>query len=431
MRARFHGLGHWLVLLVGLFAADPNLAAAEQEATTVTWSASERALLQSLRWRADADAQPDWRNPLRGDPAATTLGERLFHDARFDPDGSVSCATCHRPAQAFQDGLPRARGRGQVARNTPTLLGAGGQRWLTWDGRKDSLWAQALEPLEAAAEIGGSRGAIAFLVLNDVEYRRLYAAAFGEAPATPAGLTSKAASPLGTRAARWRWRRLGPDTQAAVNRAFARLGQALAAYQATLVLPEAPFDCFVDGLTAGAGSRVSDCGFSAAAERGLRLFMSGATGCATCHLGPRFSDGGFRQIGTGAGDGGRAEGLARLAADPFNCAGAVAAGWLPATLPVPGCAHLPGAGRTEVPSMLNSAFRTPSLRHLRWTAPYMHDGRFQTLDAVLHHYEAPPADQRHELTPVKGLSASERADLLSFLESLSGPAPGLYEPLAN
>src|SRR4029450_2780158 len=85
----------------------------------------------------------------------------IFSDTRFSVNGAVSCATCHDPEKAFTDGRARGQGVGDVARNTRTVVGTAAARWLFWDGRKDSQWAQALGPLENPAEHGGNRGTYA------------------------------------------------------------------------------------------------------------------------------------------------------------------------------------------------------------------------------------------------------------------------------
>ena len=108
----------------------------------------------------------------RFDPAASSLaGERLFFDTRFSVTATVSCATCHQPERSFTDGLALARGVGEVPRKTMTVVGTAYDQWLFWDGRKDSLWAQALGPLESPVEHGGTR----------MQYVRLVAEHYGRA----------------------------------------------------------------------------------------------------------------------------------------------------------------------------------------------------------------------------------------------------------
>jgi cytochrome c peroxidase len=100
---------------------------------------------------------PNPTNAFADDPRAARLGQRLFFEKRFSRNGEISCATCHDPARAFSDGLPRSQGVAEALRNAPTVLNAAHQRWLFWDGRADSLWAQALSPIENPLEMGSNR----------------------------------------------------------------------------------------------------------------------------------------------------------------------------------------------------------------------------------------------------------------------------------
>jgi cytochrome c peroxidase len=120
------------------------------------WSAEEIAILASLRLRELPPAPVDETNAVAKVPAAAALGKRLFNDARFSRDGTVSCASCHAEGKQFQDGIPLARGIATGTRRTMPIVGAAYSPWLFWDGRKDSLWSQALGPLEDPAEHGGT-----------------------------------------------------------------------------------------------------------------------------------------------------------------------------------------------------------------------------------------------------------------------------------
>ncbi len=157
------------------------------------------------------------------------------------------------------------------------------------------------------------------------------------------------------------------------------VGLALAAYVETLASPRAPFDDWRDGLAASAGDAAPSAGFPAAALRGLRLF-AGRAACTACHSGPTFSD-----------DALHASRVHSLDAD-----------------------GRPDAGH---PGPLPNAFRTPGLRGVAATAPYMHDGSAGSLcDAVKPH--AIDAGAR-----ATELGAAERTDLVAFLRTLSSPPP--------
>ena len=120
--------------------------------------------------RLAAGERPNLLLMVADDLAAARFRQRLFFDPRLSGNGQVSCATCHDPAQEFTDGLRLAEGVGLNRRNTPTVLNAGHHRWLTWDGRSDSLWAQALEPLENEVEMNGDRTSIVGLVAEDPDH---------------------------------------------------------------------------------------------------------------------------------------------------------------------------------------------------------------------------------------------------------------------
>ncbi len=356
------------------------------------WSAAERAVLRSLAIRGDEVPPPDPSNAVADDPRAAALGRELFFDARLSADGEVACASCHRPARAFADDRARSRGLGETRRNAPSLLGAAWQQWFYWDGRRDSQWAQALVPIEHPAEQGMDRAAAVALIARDAGYRESWSAIFGEAPP-------------------------GPGAPAvAVDAAFARLGKVIAAYERTLVPAPSRFDRFVAALLAGAAD---GGGHLDADERaGLRLFIGERAQCTRCHNGSMLSNGGFHNIGlVRRGDSpldlGRAGALAEVRGDPFNCLGPFS------DADEAQCAEL--AYMKITGAELPGAFRVPTLRNVARTAPYMHDGRFATLEAVLAHYVAAPTRVlgHQELEPL-ALDGEEIRQLAAFLRALDG-----------
>ena len=130
------------------------------------WTAAEMEVLRSFSMRALEPVPADPTNRFADDPRAAALGERLFFDARLSADGKVSCGTCHQPQREFQDGAALATGVGTTTRRTmPIAATSRSQLWF-WDGRKDSLWAQALAPLESPVEHGGSRAQYAHVIAN-------------------------------------------------------------------------------------------------------------------------------------------------------------------------------------------------------------------------------------------------------------------------
>ncbi len=263
----------------------------------------------------------DPTNAYADDPRAAALGQALFFSASLSADGAVSCASCHDPDLGLSDGRRLSEALGTTRRHAPHLFNVSHQRWFYWDGRKDSVWAQALSPLEDPGEHGTSRVELVHIVGGDAELAAGYEAVFGPLP--DAGALPESARPADDpsdpdAAA---WEAMSEAEQEAVNVFFANLGKALAAYQRLLVSAEAPFDALAADLAAG---RETDPEvFPEEARRGLRLFL-GAAGCISCHNGPLLSDYTFHNIGLGPRDWldpedlGRWDGVELVLADPFN-----------------------------------------------------------------------------------------------------------------
>lgn len=387
-----------------------------------TWPPAERATLAALHISRLGAAPADPSNAVADRPEAAALGRRLFFDARLSANGRVSCASCHAPERGFQDGRPLGEGLATGRRRTMPVPAAAHADWFFWDGRKDSLWSQALGPLEDAAEHGANRVQLVRLLAE--AYRPEYEALFGPLPPL-AGLPA-AASPLGTPAEQAAWAQLPEARQEALNRAFANLGKAIAAYERTLRPGESRFDRYVAAV---AGGRAADESLLSTAEvRGLRLFI-GKAQCVSCHAGPLLTDQHFHNTGVPPRDPrrpdpGRAPAVARVQADPFNCLGRFS------DAPPQRCEELRYIADDD--PHLQAAFKTPGLRNVAERAPYMHAGQFATLEQVIAHYGAAPdaalghselarAGQRHaERRPI-ALDDAEAADLVAFLRSLSGP----------
>lgn len=367
----------------------------------------------------------DTTNRVAGNPAAVALGERLFFDARLSGDGKIACSTCHDEARGWADGKPTAVGTAIGKRNTPSLWNAAGLRWLFWDGRADSLWSQAVKPIEDAAEMNGDRLQVLHLVAGDAELRRDYEALFGgllrdDAPLPPRG------GPFagdGERQANW-WT-LSPADQEAASTVLANVGKAIAAYVATITTAPAPFDRFATDIRAG---RAQSRAISASAQRGLKIFI-GKGNCVLCHSGPTFTNFEFHDTRVPPPsadvplDPGRLGGIAQLLADEFGAAGPHS--------------DDPSGPRAQQAYFVSDAagllghFKTPGLRNVALTAPYMHAGQLPSLTAVVEHYSSlahasPPADPTHVealIAPI-GLDSTEIADVVAFLESLTSEAPG-------
>ncbi|MEW6744557.1 MAG: cytochrome c peroxidase [Planctomycetota bacterium] len=295
-----------------------------------------------------------------------SLGRQLFFDVRLSSDRSRSCATCHDPARAFTDGRSlRDAGR---ARNTPTLLNAALRRTFGWDGSASTLAERVQLELMHPSFLGGDPREIEALLRDIRGYRRQFGALFGQV--TMQGVV-----------------------------------RALEAFIGTLLSGASPYDL----AEAGYGEAIP-----ASARRGLALFF-GKARCGTCHAGPLFTDESFHNVGVGTH---RATGD-RAAPDRATGDG------------LSGDESIGDGGRMAVTGQWGDwgAFRTPSLRDVAVTGPYMHDGSLGSLEEVVAFFERggsvnPNLDAAIE--PLD-LTRQEAADLIDFLKALTGDRP-LVEP---
>ena len=319
-------------------------------------------------------------NPLT--QARIDLGRTLFMDRRLSHNNTLSCAMCHVPEQGFTSNeLGTAIGlEGQsIRRNSPTIYNVAYVEQLFHDGREFSLENQAWGPLLAGNEMANpSIGYVVEKIKALPEYAGRFEQAFGGR---------------------------GPDVQT--------IGQALAAYQRTLVSANSRFDRWRYGKDADA---------LAAEERtGFRLF-AGKAGCSACHSVDErhalFSDNRFHNTGIGFAN---SMGLPKkhrvqLAPGVFvEVEDKALASFEPPQ---------PDVGRYEVTldPADSWAYRTPSLRNVALTAPYMHDGSLATLEEVIEFYDRGGIDnpQKSPLLRPLGLAPEEKRALAAFLKSLTG-----------
>jgi cytochrome c peroxidase len=376
-------------------------------------SGLSKAELETARSLSLADLPPvpkSISNAVADDPRAVALGEALFNDTGLSANGKVACASCHLADRGFQDDLPVGRGVGETARRTMPLRGVGYETWFFWDGRKDSLWSQALGPVESAVEHGFTRSEVAQRIAQN--HAAPYADLFGALPEDMADLP--AASPLGDAAAQAAWRELPAERQQQINRIFANFGKSIAAFERRLMPLENRFDRYTRALLAGETPK-GDARLGKEALHGFILF-TGKAGCINCHNGPRLTDGFFHNTGVYSPkqpitDQGRAAVLAEVQDDPFNCLGPYS------DAPAQACRELRFMSRKSHP--FKRAYKTPSLRGVADRAPYMHAGQIRTLGQVIAHYNAAPAapSGHSEIKPLR-LTRQEKAALLAFLKAL-------------
>ncbi len=361
--------------------------------TPRSWTAADIAILQSLSINSLGPLPADPTNAIADDPIAASFGHALFFDTRLSANGRVSCATCHQPGRRFTDGLPQARAIGTSKRNTQSIVGTAYSPWLYWDGRRDSQWSQALSPLEDPNEHGSDRNYIVDLVVNDPTYRATYLKLFGQPP--------------------------DPRNAQAVNMAFANVGKVIAAYERKLLPGPSRFDNYVAAVIAGDTAKQAEL-FTDDEIVGLQLFI-GAANCTQCHNGPLFTNNEFHNTGVISYPGklpdkGRVAGVREVTNNEFSCNGPYS-----------------DDSRRNCPELeyvrsgpeLIGAFRTPSLRNLENTAPYMHQGQIATLFEVLEHYNAAPLAMigHNEAKPLN-LRDRDLRQLEAFLLTLSAPPAG-------
>ena len=319
-------------------------------------------------------------NPMTA--SKVELGRKLFFDARLSADGKVSCSSCHDPKLAFGDGKSVAEGIGGKlgTRNSPSLLNAMFYPNQFWDGRAEGLEDQAIQPLTNPIEMGNASYDQVVARLKTVpDYVAEFRSVFG-----------------------------GDVT-------IARVGQAIAAFERTLVSGDSLFDRF----NAGDQSAMSD-----AAKRGLTVFR-GRGRCSRCHsfseAMPFFTDFQYHNTGVAMNDP-RFDKLSRIAFDAVDTEQAKEV--IDRLAKQPGGEEL-GRGRFSYVVFDIGAFRTPTLRNIALTAPYFQDGSASTLaDVVKFYNEGGKANVAREwdLAPL-ALTEAEQRDLVAFLESLTGKLP--------
>jgi len=296
----------------------------------------------------------------------TRLGQQLFFEKALSGDNRRNCASCHIPDQYFADGRVRSEsfnGQTILKRNTPSLLYAGYQHAQFWDGRAASLEQQVGMVMQSPDEMNADTAVSMQQLRKQPGYVQQYAAAF---PGQPLPVTMN------------------------------NTATAIAAFIRSLNRMNAPFDRFIAGDTLA---------MSAAQQQGFNVFM-GRGQCATCHFAPVFN--------------GLTPPLYQLT--EFEVLGTTATGMnLPAKADEDN-------GRYDFFSIpfYRQAFKTPTVRNAAATAPYMLNGRFATLEAVVDFYDKgggaglglQPDNQTLSAAPLQ-LTAAEKKALVCFMEALT------------
>ena len=376
------------------------------------WSEEELRLIASLSLDSLPPLPLDPSNLVADDPAAAEFGHRLYFDARLSSNAQVACATCHKPELMFTDGLALAVGVGIGPMHTPSLVGLSYSPWFYWDGRKDSQWAQALAPLEAKHEHATDRVQLLRLISSDTVYRDMYENVFG--PLSLPAMLPETGTPQGDAQQQANWNTLERETQTGISQFFANLGKAIAAYERKILPGGARFDDYAAQVAAGSDD---DNTLNNSEKSGLKLFI-GKGQCVTCHNGPLFTNHEFHNTGVLAVSGqmpsmGRYDGIRISQEDSFNCLGEFS------DASTQECIELRFARDAND---LVGAMKTPTLRNISETAPYMHGGQMTDLAQVVNHYnDAPSSMLSHNEAKPLGLRIVERIQLEDFLLTLSAP----------
>lgn len=315
-------------------------------------------------------------NPMT--PEKIELGRQLFWDGRLSGNGQMGCVACHLPELGWGTGGAISFGYpgSQHWRNSQTILNSAYYNKLFWEGSSTSLEGQAPDAAEGAVAGNGDPAIMEMRLRFVPDYVRAFRQVFGT-----------------------EWPHIS------------QAWMAIAAFQRTVVTDPAkvPFDRWLAG---------DETAMSGAAKRGLELF-NGKAGCLACHNGALASDQAYHALGVPPAP--------EFAADPEY---QITLRWELYQKGVPEPVYRAGADDlglyhvTKRPEDIGK-FRTPSLRELRWTEPYMHNGAMATLADVVAFYDAgggTAANKSPLLRPL-GLTEAEQADLVALLESLSMDEP--------
>lgn len=425
----------YIMVLIGIFSAHKAYTE-NKESSIYGFTRADVAFLQAFSLSSLPKLPVSVSNKYADNIAAAKLGRKIFYDRRLSKNKKISCSSCHQPEKYFTDGLSQAKALGVGKRSTPTLLGAVWSPWQYWDGRKDSLWSQALEPIEHRDEMGTDRATFVRKLLK--YYRDDYQEIFGKiSNLKKLQRSAKNASPskhISHVKLEKRWQALDEGMRTQINRIFTNAGKSLMAYQRQLILPLSRFDKFVDALSDYSSSghlpgREAEIPYLSPQEiSGMRLFM-GKGNCASCHNGPFFTNYEFHNIGAPEFnekqvDLGRYSGVQSLMHDEFSCLSV----WSDAQQSQ--CQEMMFLKRSG-PELVG-AFKTPTLRNISQTAPYMQSGQFLDLTQVLNHYNVPvppfydrgqhPNRPHFDILPLK-LEQDEIENILFFLDALTSVYP--------
>lgn len=317
-------------------------------------------------------------------PEKVELGKLLFFDGRLSGNGAMPCSACHLPDAGWD--FPEKISLGYPGtthwRNSQTIINSAYYGKLFWAGSSKSLEGQARSAARGGVAGNGEDDMMEARLAFVPEYRKRFKSVFG-------------------------------DTWPNVRHAY----MAIAAFERTLVQTDTPFDNYMRG---------DDKALDASQKRGLDLF-TGKAGCAQCHTGAMLTNEKYYNLGVPPYDGWETDALAQITFRFELYAKGVTQDKYKKYKDDPGYYF-----RTKQVADLGK-FRVPSLRYTKYTAPYMHNGMLASLADVVEFYNAGGGENEFSATKTKlikplGLSDKEKADLVAFIESLSGERIVMEQP---
>lgn len=340
---------------------------------------------------------PDPTNKYADSVEAAALGKLFFHEPKFSACETISCASCHDgEGLAYPERVAEGCDGRQTMRNAPSLLNVGYGNLYMWDGKADRLWSQAMLPLLDENEMRSTPAKVMDVIASDPGFAGQYQEVFGK-----------------------------PVVESSPDEILVNFGKAVAAYERTLKRTEGEFDRKVRRFIAAAqaGEAESDPDYL-----GFKTFIR--TGdCVSCHKGPALTDDRFHNVGVmddSPGAGGAAVSIPMLWSSRFNARGDFS------DAPNGDAANRLQNLRLQLeanPDEFEGAFKTPTLRNVALTAPYMHTGQLATLEDVIDFYDR-GGDAEGTFNGVRAstvkpleLTAEEKDALLELLTSMTGDAP--------
>lgn len=335
-----------------------------------------------------ADLAPLGDPPIPTDnpqtPEKIELGKMLFFDPRLSGNGAMPCSACHLPDAGwdFPDKISLGYPGTVHWRNSQTIVNSAYYGNLFWAGSSKSLEAQARSAAKGAVAGNGEDDMLEARLAFVPEYRERFKDVFGTE--------------------------------------YPRLGHAwmaIAAFERTLVQTDTPFDNYMRG---------DDAALDEAQKRGLELF-TGKAGCSQCHNGALLTNQKYYNLGVPPYDGWETDEIAQITFRYELYAKGSTEEMYRTFKDDPG-AYFRAKDKNHL-----GKFRVPSLRYTKYTAPYMHNGMIETLEDVVEFYnqgggENEFAKTKSELIKPLGLNDDEKADLVAFLESLTGERIVMEEP---